>query len=272
MSARDKSIYCVQWVESGLEREIQSSNDDAFSLDRAEYFEGAKRWFNLFYNSATSKFINYFEQLIETEKRLSLRLPEDIQDGSYSTAFASGVTPQDLIVPLAPNSVVNDNKALVASAKATLKPEFDIWAAQPEIAVHRKCLWKISHMPSLQDISASEYCLITKSEGADHDKIVAVFYDKTTHIETRRLDIGGNEKIYPTDCVSTMSRSGDILYVALNKRTKSSEPHAAEIHAYDLTSNLEIGFITKQASTCRFLCQATENYLGAFMLNYCLIL
>ncbi len=56
-------------------------------------------------------------------------------------------------------------------------------------------------MPSLQNISASEYMLLTKSE-IDNQKIVGVFYDKMTHIETRRLEIGDNEREYPTDCVS----------------------------------------------------------------------
>ena len=72
-----------------------------------------------------------------------------------------------------------------------------------------------------------------------------VFYDKMTHMETRRIDIGNNERQFPTDCVSTVTRNGDLLYVALNKRTKSSEPSSVEVHAYDLTSNMEIGYVCK---------------------------
>ena len=114
--------------------------------------------------------------------------------------------------------------------------------------------------------------LLTKSE-TENQKIVGVFYDKMTHMETRRLEIGDNEREFPTDCVSYVSKSGDTLYVALNKRTKSSEPLASEIHAYDLTSNMEVGFITKHNSTCRFLCEAVAGrYVAAFMLKYCIIL
>ena len=48
-------------------------------------------------------------------------------------------------------------------------------------------------MPSLQSISAKEYMIVSKSE-LDHQKIIAVFFDKMTHIETRRLEIGDNER------------------------------------------------------------------------------
>ena len=58
-------------------------------------------------------------------------------------------------------------------------------------------------------------------------------------MEIRKLEIGDNEKLYPTDCVSVVA-SG-IFYIALNKRTKSSEPHATEIHAYDLGTKKIIG-------------------------------
>ena len=86
--------------------------------------------------------------------------------------------------------------------------------------------------------------LISKSE-VDNQKIIGVFYDKMTHMETRRIEVGDNERQFPTDCVSTVSRNGDLLYIALNKRNKASEAHSCEVHAYDLTSNLEIGFVCK---------------------------
>jgi len=126
-------------------------------------------------------------------------------------------------------------------------------------------------MPSLQDISNSEYVLLTKSE-ADHQIILAVFYNKMTHMETRRLEIGNNERLHPTDCVSYLAPNGNLLYVALNKRTKSSEAHATEIHAYDLSTNMEIGFISKRETTCRYISQATEHYIAAFLLEFCLVL
>ena len=65
-------------------------------------------------------------------------------------------------------------------------------------------------------------------------------------METRKIEIGTNERLYPTDCVSFLGTGLDkILYVALNKRTKASEPHSVEIHAFDLASNLEIGYVCK---------------------------
>ena len=91
------------------------------------------------------------------------------------------------------------------------------------MAVHRQTKWKISHMPSLQDVSDTEYLFLSKSE-EEHHKILGIFYDKGTHMETRRLEIGDNEGVYPTDCVHCLSTTGEILYVALNKRTKASEP------------------------------------------------
>ena len=59
-------------------------------------------------------------------------------------------------------------------------------------------------MPSLQDVSPVEYMLISKNEEA-HQKIIGVFYNKLSHIETRRIEIGDNERLYPTDCVSMVS-------------------------------------------------------------------
>ena len=187
---------------------------------------------------------------------MTLQFPQDILDGSYSTAFASKVTPDEIVIPVrsSPQNAesLESTLNLHNNSKSTLRREFQIWESTPEIVVHRQTRWKISHMPSLQSISAKEYMIVSKSE-LDHQKIIAVFFDKMTHIETRRLEIGDNERQYPTDCVSAISQSGDLLYVALNKRTKSSEPFSVELHAYDLTSNLEIGYFCKQGTTCRFV-------------------
>ena len=105
----DRSIYTAQWVEAGLDRDVNDIGEDEFQCEKHVYKEGAKRWFTLFHNSATPKFIDYFDRLIATEKRISLNLPQDIHDGSYSTAFASGITPQDLVMPLAPGVYLNNN-------------------------------------------------------------------------------------------------------------------------------------------------------------------
>ena len=53
----------------GLERDLEDVGEDTFECERPVYKEGAKRWFNLFYNSATDKFIEYFERLITIERR-----------------------------------------------------------------------------------------------------------------------------------------------------------------------------------------------------------
>ena len=78
LSALDKSIYTVQWVEMGLEVDLADIGEDEFQCDRQVYEEGAKRWFTMFYNSATPKFIDYFERLIAIERRVALRFPQDI--------------------------------------------------------------------------------------------------------------------------------------------------------------------------------------------------
>ena len=77
ISAMDKSIYTIQWVEMGLERELQDGGglEDTFELEKDVYEEGAKRWFTLFYNSSTTTFIDYFEKLIVNERRKSLVFP-----------------------------------------------------------------------------------------------------------------------------------------------------------------------------------------------------
>ena len=102
------------------------------------------------------------------------------------------------MVPLAPNVFLNVDAnqtqiALGHEAPSTLKRDFHVWEAQPEIVVHRQTRWKISHMPSLQDVSPSEYMLISKS-AEDHQNILGVFYDKMSHMETRRIEIGDNER------------------------------------------------------------------------------
>ena len=154
------------------------------------------------------------------------------------------------------------------------KKSFDIWQVQADIIVRRTTKWKISRMPSLQDINADEYMLITKDE-ARHQNIVGVFYNKHSHTKTREISLGNQEEKYPTDCVSCVSSvhaGSETLYVALNKRTKSSEPYSTEIFAFDLTSMLEIGFVKKQNTTCRLIAKTTESHVTAFMLTYILVL
>ena len=116
--------------------------------------------------------------------------------------------------------------------------------------------------------------LVTKDE-VDHQNIIGVFYNKLNHSKTRQINLSSQEKKYPTDCVSCVDRShegSETLYIGLNKRTKSSEPCSTEIFAFDLTSSLEIGYVKKQNTTCRFISKTTENYISAFMLTYVLIM
>lgn len=49
----------------GLEKEGEESKESLF--DAETYSQGIKRWFAMFYNSSTEKFINYFTRLIQTE-------------------------------------------------------------------------------------------------------------------------------------------------------------------------------------------------------------
>lgn len=71
----DKSIYTIQWVESGLEIELPDGGDEDIQLEKSVYLAGAERWFTLFYNSSTPKFVDYFEKLIAFERRTSLQFP-----------------------------------------------------------------------------------------------------------------------------------------------------------------------------------------------------
>ena len=63
----------------GLERELaENLGVDTFECEKSLFLQGATRWFTLFYNNATNKFISYFERLISIENRQSLTLPHDI--------------------------------------------------------------------------------------------------------------------------------------------------------------------------------------------------
>ena len=234
----------------------------------------------MFYNNQTEKFINFFDKLIKLEGRQQLNFPADIQEGSYSTAYGSGATPTPLIVPVFQDTELETSRKVKPLLNAQLKSNnvfkksFDIWQTKADIIVKRTTKWKISHMPSLQDINADEYMLITKDE-ANHQSIVGVFYNKHSHTKTRQISLGSQEEKYPTDCVSCVSSlhvGSETLYVALNKRTKSSEPYSTEIFAFDLTSMLEIGFVKKQNTTCRMIAKTTESHVTAFMLTYILVL
>jgi hypothetical protein len=48
-----------------MERDGLESKDSVFDIET--YRQGIRRWFALFYNSSTEKFINYFNRLAEQE-------------------------------------------------------------------------------------------------------------------------------------------------------------------------------------------------------------
>jgi len=58
----------------GLDRDGEESKDSLF--DAETYKKGIKRWFAMFYNSNTEKFITYFKRLMKTESRIVF--PNDI--------------------------------------------------------------------------------------------------------------------------------------------------------------------------------------------------
>jgi hypothetical protein len=60
--ASQPRVFVSQWVEMGLEREGEESKENNFDADT--YKLGIKRWFSLFHNSNTEKFINYFSRLL----------------------------------------------------------------------------------------------------------------------------------------------------------------------------------------------------------------
>ena len=49
----------------GFEKDGFESKDSMFDVEI--YKQGIKRWFAMFYNSSTEKFISYFTRLLETE-------------------------------------------------------------------------------------------------------------------------------------------------------------------------------------------------------------
>ena len=62
----------------GLERMIQTTDEDTFECSEEVYDAGIQRWFGLFYNNQTEKFISFFDKLITLEDRQALEFPADI--------------------------------------------------------------------------------------------------------------------------------------------------------------------------------------------------
>lgn len=83
-------------------------------------------------------------------------------------------------------------------------------------------------MPSLHEYGHDKIVFITKSQADDTQIMALVFMaDSVGKNPIAQFAIGSNESLYPTDCVFKCVE--DTILIALNKRTKSSEPHNSEI-------------------------------------------
>lgn len=89
-------VFVIQWVEMGMDQEGEESKES--HVDADVYKAGIRRWFSLFHNSNTEKFIAYFTRLLEHEKLIVL--PNDIQLGGFSTAFGAGIDPDRVVLNL----------------------------------------------------------------------------------------------------------------------------------------------------------------------------
>jgi len=62
------------------------------------------------------------------------------------------------------------------------------------------------------------------------------------------------------------------MYIALNKRTKSSDPYITEITAYNLNTFERTGQALRKNTTCRFIGPAPDTeYVAVFTLTYAVI-
>jgi len=64
----------------------------------ADYKRGIKRWFAMFYNSNTDKFISYLRMLMT--RRRTICLPDEFMVGGFSTVFGAGIKPDKLIMEI----------------------------------------------------------------------------------------------------------------------------------------------------------------------------
>ena len=64
---------------------------------------------------------------------------------------------------------------------------------------------------------------------------------------------------------------GETIIIALNKRTKSSEPYLSEIIQFTPKSYKVSARAIRSKTTARHLAVACQNYLAVFTINYILI-
>ena len=112
-------VYVVQWVEMGLEREPEETKELLEPIcDMDMYKKGLQRWFALFYNSSTDKFISYFQRLLMVDS--CIVFPDEIILAGFSSAFGAGIQPDKIVLRL--------KGELLSNFKRT----FDIWDEKPK--------------------------------------------------------------------------------------------------------------------------------------------
>lgn len=63
-----------------------------------DYKKGMKRWFAMFYNSNTDKFITYLRLLMA--KKSTICLPDEFMVGGFSTVFGAGIKPDKIVLEM----------------------------------------------------------------------------------------------------------------------------------------------------------------------------
>jgi hypothetical protein len=131
------------------------------------------------------------------------------------------------------------------------KKHFDIWEDKPTTIVERKMKWHFSHLPSLHQY-LDKVVFISKSV-SDHTQIVGLIYEESEIGKNPlvQFQIGSNEGKFLTDCV--FREISDGFVVALNKRTKASEPYISEIVQYAAKSFKVLGRAIRNHTTVRHI-------------------
>lgn len=110
-------VYVCQWVEMGKEIDLEHDTPETLTQP-ADYKKGIKRWFAMFYNSNTDKFIEYLRMLMSRKK--TIVLPDEFMVGGFSTVFGAGIKPDKIVLEF-------NNE----DAGQNFKTSFDIWDSKP---------------------------------------------------------------------------------------------------------------------------------------------
>ena len=93
--------HVVQWVEMGNEVIANELGEPPSLCSPEVYKAGLRRWFGLFHNSCSEKFIQYMTRLLARDH--TIIFPDDLMLGGFSTAFGAGVKPDKIVLRLDPN-------------------------------------------------------------------------------------------------------------------------------------------------------------------------